>query len=398
MPSAVCFPQALTMEPPKSLKTDCFSSCHQRPGEKCGLNYGFQTVEPLGVTMPETMQAVVFHAPWDMKLERLPKPRPAPGEVLVKMKAVGICGSDVHGFTGESGRRAPGMVMGHEAAGEVVARGDGVRSPRLGDPVTIYNIIAHTPPDPDEGDPSFLNKKMIGVNLAKRGAMAEFLSVPAENAVPLPRGISPEIGLLAEPLAVVTRGWRRLEKLGIHPSRLAIVGAGTIGLAAVLMARARDLSHAVVLDTVPEKADRAAEFGAGAVYVTSADPGRVAGDVESRLAGKPEAVIDAVGTRESFSLGLALVEAGGALLLIGNLAREVSLPLQDAVSNEVCLVGTYGFDRSDFAAAVSVLPEIESELSTFIEGRCRLSETPQVMTSLAKGESRALKTVIVFED
>ena len=348
--------------------------------------------------MPNTMQAVVFHAPWEMKLERLPKPEPAPGEVLVKMKAVGICGSDVHGFTGESGRRAPGMVMGHEAAGEVVARGDGVRSPDLGDPVTIYNIIAHTPPDPDEGDPSFLDKKMVGVNLAKRGAMAEFLSVPAENAIPLPPEIPPEIGLLAEPLAVVTRGWRRLEKLGVRSSRLAIVGAGTIGLAAVLMARARELSRTVVLDTVAEKADRAAEFGAGAVSVASRDPGSVAGEVESRLVGKPEVVIDAVGTRESFSLCLALVEAGGTLLLIGNLAREVSLPLQDVVSNEVCLVGTYGFDRSDFASAVRVLPDVKSELSTFIEGRCRLSETPQVMTSLARGESQALKTVIVFED
>ena len=70
---------------------------------------------------------------------------------------------------------------------KVVARGEGVRSPEPGDPVTIYNIIAHAPPDPDEGDPSFLDKKMIGVNLAKRGAMAEFLSVPAENAIPLPR-------------------------------------------------------------------------------------------------------------------------------------------------------------------------------------------------------------------
>ena len=344
--------------------------------------------------MPEFMQAVVFHAPWDMKLEKLPKPDPAPGEVLVKMKAVGICGSDVHGFTGESGRRAPGMVMGHEAAGEVVARGDHVRSPAVGAPVTIYNIIAHTPPDPDEGDPSFLNKKMIGVNLAKRGAMAEFLAVPAENAIPLPPGIAPEIGLLAEPLAVVTRGWRRLERLGLRPSRLAIVGAGTIGLAAVLMARARELSHTVVLDTVVEKAERAAEFGARAIPVVSrGDP---TGEVESLLAGRPEVVIDAVGTRESFSLCLALVEAGGTLLLIGNLAKEVSLPLQDAVSNEVCLVGTYGFDRSDFAKAVGVLPDIKSELATFIEGRCRLSETPRVMTSLARGESQALKTVIVF--
>ena len=348
--------------------------------------------------MSEFMQAVVFHAPWNMKLERLPKPEPAAGEVLVKMKAVGICGSDVHGFTGESGRRTPGMVMGHEAAGEVVAQGDGVRSPAVGDLVTIYNIIAHSPPAPDEGDPTFLNKKMIGVNLAKRGAMAEFLVVPAKNAIPLPPGISPAIGLLAEPLAVVTRGWRRLERSGVRPSRLAIVGAGTIGLAAVLMARARNFFHTVVLDKVAEKAERAAKFGALAVPVTCGGPATESRKVESHLAGKPEVVIDAVGTRESFALCLALVQDGGTLLLIGNLAKEVLLPLQDTVSNELCLIGTYGFDRTDFTAAVKVLPDIKSELATFIEGRCHLSDTPRVMTSLARGEMKTLKTVIVFED
>ncbi len=347
--------------------------------------------------MSELMQAVVYHAPWDMRLERLPKPEPAAGEVLVKMQAVGICGSDVHGFTGESGRRTPGMVMGHEAAGQVIALGDGAHSPAVGDSVAIFNIIAHVPPSPDEGDPSFLNKKMIGVNLAKRGAMAEFLAVPAKNAIPLPQGIPPEIGLLAEPIAVVMRGWRRLQARGIRPRRLAVVGAGTIGLAAVLMARVRAVANVVVMDTVAEKAARGAEFGAQAVPVASEDCSKEASAVESLLGGKPEVVIDAVGTRESFSLCLALVEPGGSLLLIGNLAKAVSLPLQDVVSNEVSLIGTYGFDKTDFAAAVAVLPDIRPELATFIEARCRLTETPRTMTALARGESLALKTVITFD-
>ncbi len=236
--------------------------------------------------MSELMQTVVYHAPWDMRLERLPKPKPAAGEVLVKMQAVGICGSDVHGFTGESGRRTPGMVMGHEAAGEVVAQGDGVHSPAVGASVAIFNIIAQAPPGPDEGDPSFLNKKMIGVNLAKRGAMAEFLSVPAENAIPLPEGIPPEIGLLAEPVAVVMHGWRRLEARGIRPGRLAIVGAGAIGLAAVLMARVRAFSNVVVMDTVAGKAHRGARFGARAVPVSSGDSSREARAVDSLLGGE----------------------------------------------------------------------------------------------------------------
>lgn len=347
--------------------------------------------------MSEVMKAVVYHAPWDMRLERLPKPKPEPGEVLVKMEAVGICGSDVHGFTGESGRRAPGMVMGHEATGKVVAHGTGVNAPVVGTSVAIFNIIAHTPPHPDEGDPSFLKKKVIGVNLSKRGAMAEFLTVPAENAIPLPPGVPPEIGLLAEPIGVVTHGWRRLKSRGVRPRRVAIVGAGTIGLAAVLTARVRKIFNMVVLDTVAEKARRGATFGAQPVYVKPKDStSMLARTTSSLLTGKPDVVIDAVGSHESFLLCLALVEPGGCVLLIGNLAKEVPFPLQNVVSDEVSLVGTYAFDRCDFVAALEILPEIGPQLSTFIEGRCGLEELPDRMISLAKGENQALKTVITF--
>ena len=84
-----------------------------------------------------------------MSVEELPKPEPKDGEVLLRMEAVGICGSDVHGFTGESGRRAPGMVMGHEAVGQVVAHGSGVTDPEIGSRVTVYNVLSDVAPTPD---------------------------------------------------------------------------------------------------------------------------------------------------------------------------------------------------------------------------------------------------------
>ena len=88
------------------------------------------------------MKALRYDGPWKMSMIELPKPEPAPGEVLLKSEAVGICGSDVHGFTGESGRRRPGMVMGHEAVGRVEALGDGVDSLAVGDHVAVYNIVS----------------------------------------------------------------------------------------------------------------------------------------------------------------------------------------------------------------------------------------------------------------
>ena len=219
------------------------------------------------------MKAVLYNGPWDMSVVDLPAPEPGAGEALLRVDTVGICGSDVHGFTGESGRRAPGMVMGHEVSGTVARLGPGASAPAPGTRVALYNIIADHAPSPEEGDPSFLNKQLIGVNLGKRGAMAEYVAVPAANLIPLADGVPSEIGLLAEPLGVVLHGWHRLEARNVTPRRVAILGAGTIGMAGVLVARARGAQQIASLDTIAAKARRAARLGA----IGGADRGRCHG-------------------------------------------------------------------------------------------------------------------------
>lgn len=339
------------------------------------------------------MKALVYNGPWDMTLQELPQPQPGPGEVLLQIKTVGICGSDVHGFTGESGRRAPGMVMGHEAVGEVVAVGNGVSFPKMGELAAVFNIIAETAPTAEEGDPSFLDKKVIGVNLAQRGAMAEYLALPAENALPLPKGVEPAVVILAEPLAVALHGFQRLADKNIRARRAAIVGSGTIGLSGILAAKKAGVRDITILDTIPAKRNRAKLFGAKPIQ-SSDDADSVALRVESALGGQPDLVVDAAGTCDSFRQCLSLLQPGGTALLIGNLAKEAPLPLQDVVSREITLVGTYGFDRRAFGDALRMLPKIQSKLASFIEKRCTLEETPAVIARLAKGDLQALKVVI----
>ena len=339
------------------------------------------------------MRALIYNGPWDMTLQELPQPRPGTGEVLLRIKTVGICGSDVHGFTGESGRRAPGMVMGHEAVGEVVDAGNGISRSKIGELAAVFNIIAETAPTAEEGDPSFLAKKVIGVNLAKRGAMAEYLAIPAENALPLPEGVESAVGILAEPLAVVLHGFQRLVDKNIRAKRAAIVGSGTIGLAGILAAKNAGVSAVAILDTIPAKLNRAKSFGAKPIQ-SSDDVDSVAQRVESALGGQPDLAVDAAGTRASFRQCLSLLQAGGAALLIGNLAKEAPLPLQDVVGREITLVGTYGFDRRAFGEALRMLPKIQDKLASFVEKRCTLEETPAIIARLAKGDLQALKVVI----
>ena len=344
------------------------------------------------------MKALVYEEPWKMTLQDLPKPELQPGEVLLKMESVGICGSDVHGFTGESGRRAPGMVMGHEVVGRIVERAEDVSERAINQRVTVFNVLSDHAPSPEEGDPSFLNKRVVGVNLGTRGAMAEYLALPARNAIPVSEDIPPEVSVLAEPVAVALHGFHRIEGKAITPKSVAVIGSGTIGLCSLLVARSRSIESVVVLDPIGEKLERAKSFGGQTVQLDPADDcSQISRKIEAELGHKPDLVIDAVGIEASFDQAVEMVAEGGAILLIGNLAQKVDLPLQTVVSNEITLVGTYGFDLKAFEQAVEILPGIQSELATFIEGHCTLEETPEVLTQLAKGERQALKIVIDFD-
>jgi threonine dehydrogenase-like Zn-dependent dehydrogenase len=289
------------------------------------------------------------------------------------------------------------MVMGHEVVGRIVERADDVTDRAIGQRVTVFNVLSDEAPTPEEGDPSFLNKRVVGVNLGTRGAMAEFLALPAPNAIPVSEDIPPEVSVLAEPVAVALHGFHRIEGKAVIPRSVAIIGSGTIGLCALLVARSRSVEQVVVLDPIKEKLERARSFGGKAVQIESSDDlGQITNKVENELGTKPDLVIDAVGIKASFGQAVDMVAEGGSVLLIGNLAKQVDLPLQTVVSNEISLIGTYGFDLKAFEEAVEILHGIESELATFIEGHCTLEETPEVMTALAKGERQALKIVIDF--
>jgi len=344
------------------------------------------------------MKALVYQEPWKMRMQDLPKPVLQPGEVMVKMESVGICGSDVHGFTGESGRRAPGMVMGHEVVGRIVETAPDVTAPKVGQRVTVFNVLSEHAPSPEEGDPSFLNKRVVGVNLGTRGAMAEYLAIPSANAIPASEEIDPEVSVLAEPVAVALHGFHRLAEKSIKPHKIVIIGSGTIGLCCLLVAKSLGFQDVTVVDLISDKLQRAKNFGGNTLLIEmNSTPDDVAGQIKEKLGVYPDLVVDAVGVKASFDQAFQMVSEKGNLLLIGNLAKSVELPLQDLVSKEISLVGTYGFDLKAFRQGVETLPEFKDQLQTFIEGHCTLEETPEVMTALAKGERKALKIVIDFE-
>jgi L-iditol 2-dehydrogenase len=338
------------------------------------------------------MKILEFLGPWQMTLLEAPEPQPGPSELLIKSMAVGICGSDVHGFTGESGRRKPGMVMGHEVVGEIVALGPGVTSFAVGQRVVIFPTLGcrQCAVCKRGGEHICPNKKVLGVNAGRWGAMAGFFTANVCQAFPLSSQTDPNLGLFAEPLGVAIRAIKLMNPA--PGSVIAVVGSGTIGLALALTLRHKGFNKVYVLDKIDEKLALARQFGAIPINVDKQSPA----DFIAQRTGSSRVpcVFEAVGAAATVRAAYELCDFGGTVVLVGNLAKEFTLPLQGVVSNEITLRGSSGFDHQDFREAVALVEKIPGALQNFVSGFCSLEETPAVMTQMAKSERQAIKIII----
>jgi L-iditol 2-dehydrogenase len=314
------------------------------------------------------MKAVQYDGPHQMRIVDLPEPTPGAGEVRLRVGACGICGSDVHGYTGESGRRTAGQVMGHEFAGAVDAIGGCGRC--------VYCQTGREQCCPD--------RKVIGVNTGKVGAFAEYVCVPAENLAAIDDRISYAAALLNEPLAV---SFHALSHVPKEAKTLAIVGGGTIGQCLASVAKVLGRWKVVVLEPIEEKRKLAETNGAVALPP----------DLEllhKHFPGGADAAIEAVGVEKTVQFALDAVRPAGTLVLLGNLAKQVTLPLQHISSTEKHLVGSYGFSRDDFRKVVAWINEGKFDLEPLLTGTCTLDETPGVFEELATGRRQAVKIVV----
>ena len=327
-----------------------------------------------------------------MELSEFPTPEPSEGEALIKVEAVGICGSDVHGFTGASGRRAPGMVMGHEISGSVMEINADASSLQVGDRVTVYNNTACgvCPHCRSGNEQRCEERRIVGVNAGTWGAMAEYLAFPVSGLFKLNGHVTPGAALLAEPLAV---GLHAIEHMSPDPQdAVAIVGSGTIGMGLAMALRVKGIESVYALDILDNKLSLIAELGAHPINAANCD---AAAELREQNGGRPAAgVFEAVGSAQTVRDAYELLGPGGKLIVIGNLDKEFTLPMQGITDRETLIRGSYGFTRSEFADAVDLINQGSVPVEGLISGYCSLEETPQTMTRLAKGEIDAIKIVI----
>jgi L-iditol 2-dehydrogenase len=341
------------------------------------------------------MQALVLTEYRQLELQTLDRPVVGPEDVLVSVRACGICGSDVHGFDGSTGRRIPPLVMGHETAGVVVEVGANVTRTRVGDHVALDSLLSCGVCELCRNGKTNMcaGRRVLGVScneFRQQGAFAELVVVPQNAIFSIPADMPFEHAALVEPVSVALHAVGRL-RIDLGDSAV-VVGAGMIGLLVVQALKIAGCDQVIAVDLDDDRLALAKELGAtAAVNSAKADP------VEAVLAlteGRGADVsLEVVGAAKPLSTAINCVRRGGQICLVGNLSPEVPLPLQTVVTRELSLVGTMA-SAGEYPRAIELIASGALRVEPLISAIAPLDEGPQWFNRLYARERGLMKVVL----
>ncbi len=343
------------------------------------------------------MKALLLSEYKRLEIAELPDPTPGRGEVLVSVAACGICGSDVHGYDGSSGRRIPPIIMGHEAAGTITALGDGVLGFAVGERVTFDStIFCGACNNCRRGDVNLCDhRQVLGVSCSeyrRAGAFAEYVSVPARILYRLPDTLSFNEAAVLEAVSVALHGVA-LAKL-LPDSTALVVGAGMIGLLTLQALRAAGCARIFVADVDSTRLKLAQDAGATAVLSPNAD---LVEQVLQLTAGLGVDVsIEAVGRNETVKASIDSVRKGGTVVLVGNISPEVTLPLQKVVTRQIRLQGSCA-SAGEYPRAIELLASGAIRVKHLISAIAPLEEGPRWFQRLYAREPNLMKVILTPE-
>jgi L-iditol 2-dehydrogenase len=339
------------------------------------------------------MRALVLSEYKHLDVRDVPEPAVGDADVLVRVRACGICGSDVHGYDGSSGRRIPPAVMGHEAAGVVERIGAAVERVSPGDRVTFDSTVSCGRCDYCRAGRSNLcdQRKVLGVSCGEyrqAGAFAEFVAVPEHIVYRLPDDVSFEHAAMVEPVSVAVHAVARAPM----PARSAVVvGAGTIGLLVIQALRAAGARRVIAVDVDEGKLALARKLGAETTLnPTGVD---VPSEVRRLTEGGADVALECVGATEPIKTAVACVRKGGSVVLVGNVSPGIQLPLQAVVTGELTLLGTCA-SNGEYPRAIELLRTGAIDVRPLITLVAPLAEGPAMFERLYAREPGLMKVIL----
>jgi L-iditol 2-dehydrogenase len=341
------------------------------------------------------MNALLLSEYKHLEVTTLPVPVPEPSDVLVQVAACGICGSDVHGYDGTSGRRIPPIVMGHEAAGVVAAVGSNVNGFKVGDRVTFDSTVyCGVCAFCRKGEMNLCDdRQVVGVSCgdySRAGAFAEYVAVPARIVYKLPENLGFAEAAMLEAVSVALHAVA-VSKLKGGETAL-VIGAGMIGLLTLQAAHVAGCSRIFIADIDPTRLKSAMELGADKTILASG--AELIHEVLRLTGGRGvDVVLEAVGRNETIATAIDSVRKGGTVTLIGNITPQVNLPLQKVVSRQIRLQGSCA-SCGEYPEAMELMATGKIRVSPLITAVAPLSDGPAWFDRLHSGEPNLMKVVL----
>lgn len=341
------------------------------------------------------MKALLLSEYSKLDVAELPRPAIGAGEVLVQVAACGICGSDVHGYDGSSGRRIPPLVMGHEAAGVVAEVGAGVTRFAAGDRVTFDSTVYC-------GACEFCaqglvnlcdQRQVIGVStpdFRRAGAFAEFVTVPEHIVYKLPAEMAFSDAAMLEAVSVALHAVNVTEIKGGETA--LVLGAGMIGLLTLQAAKALGCGRVFVADVDATRLKLASDLGAEATILASGDA--MVQEVLNLTDGRGvDVVLEAVGRNETVAASIDAVRKGGTVTLIGNITPQVTLPLQKVVARQIRLQGSCA-SSGEYPQAIELISNGKIRVAPLITAVAPLRDGASWFERLHSREPNLMKIVL----
>lgn len=341
------------------------------------------------------MKALVLKQYRQFAVEDFPVPELQPDEVLVRVRACGICGSDVHGMDGSSGRRIPPIIMGHEAAGMIAETGPAVTVWKKGDRVTFDSTVSC-------GECWYCrrgqvnlceNRRVLGVSCGeyrRHGAFAEYVAVPARILYRLPDNLSFEQAAMVEAVSVAVHAVERTP-LRVDAS-VAVVGTGMIGLLVVQVLRVKGCGKIIAIDLDKGKLELAGKLGA--THTIEAGEPELQQKIRALTDGRGvDAAFEAVGLPVTVKTAIDSVRKGASVTLIGNLKPQVELPLQSVVTRELTLIGSCA-SAGEYPAYLDLIASGKINVTDFISATPPLEDGAQWFERLYAGEKGLMKVLL----
>ncbi len=342
------------------------------------------------------MKALMLEQYEHLAVIDMPEPACGPDEVLIRVAACGICGSDVHGYDGGSGRRIPPIVMGHEAAGIITQVGADVADYKPGDRVTFDSTVYCGKCEfCGRGEVNLCdNRQVLGVSCGdyrRNGAFAELVAVPARILYRLPDDFPMKEAAMLEAVSVALHGVRVTQMKG--GETVLVIGAGMIGLLTAQAARAAGCASVTIADIDEARLRMAAEVGIPDTLQLSGND--LVREILRRTNGRGvDVVLEAVGRAETVVASIECVRRGGTVTLIGNIQPEVPLPLQRVVTREVRLQGSCS-SAGEYTEAIRLLASGAIMVKPLISAVSSLDEAADWFKRLHAREAGLLKVVVV---